>query len=51
MAQLDETLTAFSSRLPQVHESAVFEEGKINPAWKPARLYAPPAGDKAMFCA
>jgi hypothetical protein len=49
VAQLDERLNAFSSRLPQVHETAFFEEGKINPAWKPARLYAPPAGGKPLL--
>lgn len=49
MAQLDESLTAFSSSLPQVHETASFEAGKINPAWKPARLYAPPAEGKPLL--
>ena len=48
-AQLDDVLTAFTKSLPQVHESVSFEAGKISPVWKPARLYDPPAGDKALL--
>ncbi len=49
MAQLGEALTTFTSRLPQVHETAFFEAGKINPVWTPARLYTPPAGGKPLL--
>lgn len=48
-AQLDEVLTGFSNKLPLVHETAFFQAGKINPAWKTARLYTPPAGEKPLL--
>lgn len=49
MAQLDDALTAFTTPLQKVHETASFEAGKVSPAWKPARLYTPPAGGNPLI--
>jgi len=49
MAQLDDALTAFTNPLPKAHETASFKAGKISPAWKPARLYSPPAGENSLL--
>lgn len=46
---LEDTLTDFSSNLPLVHETTAFQADAISPAWKPARLYTPPAANRPLL--